>query len=111
MTTAIAVMAKAPRPGQSKTRLIPHFSPEQAAGLSAAFLADVTANLAAAAATSSIVPYLAYAPAGTEHLFAGIIAPGTRLLLADGSGPDTPGVAGFGRCLLDAMRAIAGPWP
>ena len=106
MTTAIAVMAKAPRAGKSKTRLVPHITAEQAAALSAAFLADVTANLARAAASAAIVPYLAYAPAGTAHLFDGIVAPGTRLLLADGAGPAPAGVQGFGRCLLHAIAAM-----
>ena len=105
-STAIAVMAKAPRPGRSKTRLMPLLTAEQAAALSAAFLADVTANLAQAAAAASIVPYLAYAPAGTEALFEGIAAPGTRLLLADGTGAAPDGVAGFGRCLLHAIQAM-----
>ncbi len=99
-------MAKAPRPGLSKTRLMPRLTAEQAADLSAAFLADVTANLARAAAAAPIVPYLAYAPAGTEHLFAGIIAPGTRMLLADGTATAPVGVQGFGRCLLQAVQAM-----
>jgi rSAM/selenodomain-associated transferase 1 len=108
MTTAIAVMAKAPCPGKSKTRLVPHLTAEQAAILSAAFLGDVTANLAraAAAAAAAIVPYLAYAPAGTANLFDDIVAPGTRLLLADGSGHAPAGVQGFGRCLLHAIEAM-----
>ncbi len=106
MTTAIAVMAKAPCPGKSKTRLIPHLTAEQAAILSAAFLGDVTANLARAATSAAIVPYLAYAPAGTAHLFNDIVAPGTRMLLADGSARAPGGVEGFGRCLLHAIEAM-----
>ena len=46
---AIAVMAKAPRPGQVKTRLQTVLEPAEAAQLGAAFLRDVTGNLAAAA--------------------------------------------------------------
>ena len=48
-TCAIAVMAKAPQAGRSKTRLCPPLLPEQAAALSAAFLRDTTENLAVAA--------------------------------------------------------------
>lgn len=99
-------MAKVPCAGKSKTRLIPYLSPEEAAALSAAFLSDVTANLASAAAGGGIVPYLAYAPAGSAHLFDAIVAPGTRMVLADGSRACPPGVEGFGRCLLHAVQAV-----
>ena len=46
---AIAVMAKAPRPGQVKTRLQTVLDAPEAAAISAAFLQDVTANIQAAA--------------------------------------------------------------
>ncbi len=105
---AIAVMAKAPRPGFCKTRLTPPLSPEQACELSRAFLHDITSNLFAAARHVPITPVVAYAPAGDEALFDGIVAPGTRLLLADGSGDMPPGVSGFGRCLLHAVRTLLG---
>lgn len=103
---AIAVMAKSPRPGRSKTRLCPPLSPEQAAAMAAAFLRDVTENVARAGSQSPIDGWLAFAPAGDEALFAGMLAPGTRLLLADGEGEDAPGVTGFGRCLLQTVRRL-----
>ena len=103
---AIAVMAKAPRPGACKTRLIPPLTPEQAADLHAAFLGDVTANLVQAGRQADITPYVAYAPAGTESLFGSILASGTGLVLADGHGDMPHGVEGFGRCLLHAVRAL-----
>ena len=106
MTTGIAIMAKAPRAGHSKTRLMPHLSGEEAAAISAAFLGDMSANLALAAQAGRIVSYVAYAPAGAEHLFHGILAPETRLLLADGSAEMPRGVEGFGRCLLHATRSL-----
>jgi rSAM/selenodomain-associated transferase 1 len=103
-TCAIAVMAKAPRPGRCKTRLVPPLSPEQAAGLSAAFLRDITENIARAGL--GIYGCIAYAPAGLESLFEGHLAPGTGLVLADGS-PDTPaGIEGFGRCLYHAIASL-----
>jgi len=106
MSCAIAVMAKAPQPGRSKTRLIPHLTPDEAAGLSAAFLRDITENLRLAGEEVPIAPFVAYAPAGHEELFDDILAPGTRLLLADGT-PDVPaGVTGFGRCLLHAISTL-----
>ena len=103
---AIAVMAKAPRIGLSKTRLCPPFTPEEAGALSAAFIQDITANLALAAQDAPLAPYVAFAPAGTEALFAGLLAPGTCLVLADGAIAPRAGVAGFGLALLHAMQAL-----
>jgi len=103
-TCAIAVMAKAPRPGRCKTRLSPPLSPDQAAALSAAFLRDITENIARA--RDNIYGCIAYAPAGLESLFDGHLAAGTGLVLADGS-PDMPaGIEGFGRCLYHAIHSL-----
>ena len=104
-------MAKAPQPGRSKTRLSPPLSPDGCAALSAAFLRDITDNIALAARTMSagagtIEGSIAYAPAGLEHLFDGHLAPGTRLVLADGTPPMPHGVEGFGRCLLHATASL-----
>ena len=109
---AIGVMAKAPRAGHSKTRLCPPLLAAQAAALSAAFLRDVTGNIAAAARGAPITGLVAYAPAGSESLFADHVAHGTGFVLADGmpDHPDAmpPDVRGFGRCLLHAVRAMLG---
>lgn len=101
---AIGVMAKAPQAGRSKTRLCPPLHPEQAAALSAAFLRDITENLALAGRSAPIDGVIAYAPAGREALFDGILADGTALMLADGAGDMPDDVQGFGRCLLHAVR-------
>jgi hypothetical protein len=103
---AIGVMAKAPRPGFSKTRLCPPLRPDQAAALSAAFLRDISENIALAAWQASIAGYIAYAPRGQEALFDGHVAPGTGLLLADGTPLMPSDVQGFGRCLLHAVLAM-----
>ncbi|HXT80768.1 MAG TPA: TIGR04282 family arsenosugar biosynthesis glycosyltransferase [Acetobacteraceae bacterium] len=103
---AIGVMAKAPQAGRSKTRLCPPLLPAQASRLSAAFLRDVTENIAGAASVAPIMGYIAYAPEGTESLFAEHIAEGTGLLLADGSPLLPPNVQGFGRCLLHAILTM-----
>jgi uncharacterized protein len=103
---AIAVMAKAPRAGHVKTRLHGLLTADEAAQLGGAFLADVTANVMAAAAHAPVHGYVAYAPAGHEAHFDGLLAPGAHLVLADGTGGDAPGVEGFGRSLLHAMRAL-----
>ena len=105
-TCAIAVMAKVPQAGRSKTRLCPPLDPAQAAALSAAFLRDTTENMVAAARLRPIVPYAAYAPLGAEDMLRPHLAPGTRLLLADGSPAMPAGVVGFGRCLLHAMQGM-----
>ena len=107
---AIGVMAKAPQAGRSKTRLCPPLLPTQAASLSAAFLRDVTENIAAAALSAPIRGLIAYAPSGSEALFDGHVADGTGLMLADGL-PNHPeampaAVTGFGRCLLHAIQAM-----
>jgi rSAM/selenodomain-associated transferase 1 len=103
---AIAVMAKAPRPGRVKTRLSPPLSAEQAMHLGAAFLRDVTENLALAARRAPIDGWVAYAPDGEAALFDGLLADGTQLLLADGRAPMPPGVAGMGQCLLQAVKTL-----
>ncbi|HEX3350972.1 MAG TPA: TIGR04282 family arsenosugar biosynthesis glycosyltransferase [Acetobacteraceae bacterium] len=103
---AIAVMAKAPKPGRVKTRLCPPLLLEEAMALSAAFLRDITENIHAAARDAPVDAWIAYAPAGDEHAFDGLLAEGTRLLLADGRIETPPAVQGFGRSLLHAMRDL-----
>ena len=44
---ALAVMAKAPRPGKVKTRLSPPLTPAQTAALNVCVLMDTTENIAA----------------------------------------------------------------
>lgn len=78
--------------------------------MSAAFLRDITENIALAGKQAAIAGIIAYAPAGFEHLFNGHLADGTELLLADGT-PDMHSgipddVTGFGRCLLHAIQAM-----
>jgi rSAM/selenodomain-associated transferase 1 len=105
-TCAIAVMAKAPRPGHVKTRLQGVLQPDEAAALGTAFLRDTLGNLHAAAQQAAIAPFVAYAPAGQERRFEGLLPPGTALLLADGSNGWAPDVEGFGCVLLETVRAL-----
>jgi rSAM/selenodomain-associated transferase 1 len=105
-TCAIAVMAKAPRPGRSKTRLCPPVRPEHAAWLSEGFLRDMFHNIALASAHAPIAGYAAYAPAGTEAEIRELLPPDMSLVLADGSPEMPPDVQGFGRCLLHAIQAL-----
>jgi hypothetical protein len=99
-------MAKAPRPGHVKTRLVPPLTHDAALALSTSFLRDITENIQHAARQASIGSYVAYAPEGCEALFDGMLAPGTGLVLADGTGQFPPDVRGFGRCLLHAAQAL-----
>jgi len=103
---AIGVMAKAPQPGRSKTRLCPPLQPSQAAELSAAFLRDTTENVSEAAHQAAIMGYAAYAPAGTEAMLRNHLAQGTALILADGGPPMPAGVESFGGCLLHAVQGM-----
>jgi rSAM/selenodomain-associated transferase 1 len=103
---AMAVMAKAPQPGKVKTRLVPPLSRMEAASLAAGFLRDITENIREAGRTMPLDGYVAFAPQGCEALFDGILAPGTGLVLADGSPPSPAGIAGFGRCLFHAASAL-----
>jgi uncharacterized protein len=99
-------MAKAPGAGRTKTRLSPLLSPHEATQLGCCFLRDMTANIALAGRSMAIDAYVAFAPAGTEAAFDGLVEPGTGFVLADGSMPAPGGVAGLGTCLLQAVSAL-----
>lgn len=101
-------MAKAPRPGHVKTRLQGMLQPDEAAALGTAFLQDTVGNLHAAAALAPIAPFVAYAPAGQEGRFDGLLLPGTQLVLADGANGQAEDVTGFGCVLLETVRALLG---
>jgi uncharacterized protein len=73
-------MAKAPRIGAAKTRLVPPLSAAEAAGLSACFIRDATENIAAAAGHAAIAGYIAYSPQEAETEFVSLLAAGTQLL-------------------------------
>ena len=92
---AMAVMAKAPRPGRVKTRLSPPLTLDQTAALNVCFLRDTTANLATIPATAGLI---SYTPVGDEALFNGLL-------------PDTFGLVAqrgdaFGERLLAAAQDI-----
>ena len=103
---AIAIMAKSPDAARVKTRLSPPLRPEEARELSACFLRDMTQMLVSAGRAAAIDGYIAFAPAGSEASFDPIVAPGTGFVLADGVIEAPSGVVGFGRCLLQAARAL-----
>lgn len=95
---AVAIMAKAPRLGDVKTRLVPPLTAAEAAALGAAFLRDIAENILAAAATSPIEAYVAFSPVGSEEVFAPLLPPGVRLL--------PPRRSGLAASLLDAAQDL-----
>jgi len=80
---AIAIMAKAPLPGEVKTRLCPRLSYEEAAQLYRCFLLDKIKQLNSLKATA---PAVAYTPDDTEPLFEAMVP--SNFTLIPQKGPD-----------------------
>jgi rSAM/selenodomain-associated transferase 1 len=93
MTAALVVIAKAPVPGRSKTRLCPPCTPEQAADLAEAALRDTLAAVAATPCSRRMV--VLEGPAG------GWLSPGFEVVPQRG--------AGLGRRLASAFEDVGGP--
>lgn len=77
---ALLTMAKRPAPGQTKTRLTPPLSPDQAAGLYEGFLRD---TLDLMRQVPAVQPVIAYLPASATAYFAEL-APDFELFLQQG---------------------------
>jgi len=92
---ALAVMAKAPRPGRVKTRLSPPLTLEHTAELNIQFLRDTTENLATIAGGAGLI---SYTPVGDEALFDGLLPDTFALVPQRGDG--------FGERLLSAAEDI-----
>ncbi len=92
---ALAVMAKAPRPGKVKTRLSPPLTLDQTAALNIRFLRDTTENLATVAFGAGLI---SYTPVGDEDLFSGLLPETFALVAQRGDG--------FGERLLAAAEDI-----
>ncbi len=95
---ALAVMAKAPRPGKVKTRLSPPLTPEQASDLNACFLRDTVACLHEATLAALAEWVISYTPQGEEAAFAGILPERAFLLPQRG--------VGFGERLLTTAEDL-----
>jgi hypothetical protein len=95
---ALAVMAKAPRPGKVKTRLSPPLTIEQSAALNICFLRDTAQNIADVAAAGGAGGLVCYSPVGDEALFDGLLPDGFALIAQRGDG--------FGERLLAAAEDI-----
>jgi len=91
-------MAKTPRVGEVKTRLVPPLSAEDAAALSAAFIRDAAENIACAAKVAAIDGYVAFAPPDAEAEFRRLLGPAMGLIASPG--------AGLGASLYDAAADL-----
>ena len=88
--SALAVMTKAPQPGQVKTRLIPPLTADEAAKLNKCFLADTAASISNVCsrqlypshgeATTSALGIAVYTPIGAELDYNEILSPDFALL-------------------------------
>src|ERR1700722_15913976 len=128
---ALAVMAKAPRPGRVKTRLAPPLTLDQAAELNACFLRDTAANIGMVASSGGAAGVISYTPVGDEVFFDNLLPSdfvlipqrggdfGERLLatvqdllsggfgsvcLIDSDSPTVPAVA-FERAIAELQKA------
>jgi hypothetical protein len=68
-TCALAVMAKASIPGETKTRLVPPLTRGEAAALNTVFLRDAADNMLSTGARADVNGWMAHAPAGAEAFF------------------------------------------
>jgi rSAM/selenodomain-associated transferase 1 len=83
---ALAVMAKAPRPGKVKTRLAPPLTLDQAAAINICFLQDTTENIAAVATSGKAAGIISYTPIGDEALFSSVLPADFALIPQRGDG-------------------------
>ena len=77
-------MAKAPRTGDVKTRLVPPLNPDEAAALNVCFLRDVTAVINEICVPGAADGFAAYTPAGAETAFDELLPSRFRLLAQRG---------------------------
>jgi rSAM/selenodomain-associated transferase 1 len=94
----MAVMAKAPRSGEVKTRLVPPLRADEAAILSTCFLKDITANFVAASRRVPVAGYIAFSPPGSEDVFRALVPREIQLLASRR--------IGLGHSLLDATEDL-----
>lgn len=74
-SAALAIICKVPRPGASKTRLIPALGAERAAALSRAFLIDLSATIEQVAASVGGKGYAVCSPASAAIELASFLPP------------------------------------
>ena len=97
---AFAVMAKAPRSGTVKTRLVPPLTSDEAATLSTCFIKDISENFARVAEQVPAHGHVAYSPPGAEAIFRDLLPSSIRLLQSRR--------LGLGFSLFDAAEDLLG---
>jgi rSAM/selenodomain-associated transferase 1 len=95
---AFAVMVKAPRSGEVKTRLVPPLCAEEASLLSTCFVKDIVANLLGLSESATVDCYAAYSPAGSEAQFRDFLPQQIRML--------PPRSMGLANSLPDAIEDL-----
>jgi rSAM/selenodomain-associated transferase 1 len=95
---AFAVMVKAPRCGEVKTRLVPPLRAEEASLLSGCFVQDILENLLAVSESLPVDCYAAYSPPGSEALFRDFLPQQIRML--------PPRSTGLAESLPDAIEDL-----
>jgi uncharacterized protein len=95
---AFAIMAKASRPGVTKTRLSPPLTPDQAAALNTAFLMDTNENLALAGRSAKLARFMSFGPARAGDFFQALM--GEEVGLLEASYPD------LGKCLRYTIHSL-----
>jgi uncharacterized protein len=99
----VYVVAKAPRPGSTKTRLCPPLSPDQAAQLAGAFLLDTIATVNRSGLTARIV----CREASEQHLLAGLVGLLVPVSVQSGNGLGDALEGAFREALADGAKAVA----
>jgi uncharacterized protein len=100
LCSAFALMAKAPRVGSVKTRLVPPLTPEEAAELSRRFIRDMAESISRVGRYRSIAGVVAFTPAEDAAAFEGLLPAGFQLLAQRG--------ADLGERLLSATEDLLG---
>jgi rSAM/selenodomain-associated transferase 1 len=77
---AFALMAKAPRVGSVKTRLVPPLTPDEAAQLSRCFIRDMSASISDIAVALNAIGVVAFSPAHDATAFDNLLPPEFHLL-------------------------------
>jgi len=83
---ALAVMTKAPRTGQVKTRLVPPLTADEAAALNTCFLRDTVAAILEASDKNVVQGIAVYTPIGAEETYIDILPDNFQLVPQRGDG-------------------------
>ncbi len=98
--SAFALMAKSPRVGSVKTRLVPPLTPAEAAELSRCFIRDMATSISSVGRNPNIAGVVAFTPAGEAAAWQGLLPPDSLLLAHRG--------ADLGERLLHATEDLLG---